>query len=354
MRKSVLTLVLALTLVSLVMFAGAEAKEYNWKMISGETEGMAATIFCEEYAKAVETMSEGRIKIEVFPYGAFGGTRDILELIQMGQVELCAIDSSWLASFVPQMSVFNLQYLWPKHDDIDQIVHYVMKNGESVDLLKEACRARNFELLGIYASGWMYMSSNVPIRSPEDVKNLKHRVWGNPILVQAYNGLGFNAQSLNWTEVYGALQTGVLDSQYQAMPGHWGYALYEVQKYLTNMWNELFIMSPTMNYAAFNGLPQDLQKVLIDAFLETIEPGSSFMNWLANDIRGAEENIKEKKPTITVYEFNNEEVMPFKRLAEQDVNTYNVYLKTSGKGAEQIYDALKSDMEEAFSVFSQQ
>lgn len=345
-----LTLTIVLIVVILISNLFIVEANYNWKILSGETEGMAATIFCEEFAKAVEKKSEGKIKMEVLPYGTFGGTRDILELVQMGQAEFCAIDSSWLAAFVPQMSVFNLQYLWPRTDNIEQIVLNIMKHGKSVDLLAETCKGKNFKLLGIYAAGWMYMSSNKPIRTPADVKGLKHRVWGNPILVQAYNGLGFNSQSLTWTEVYGALQTGVIDSQYQALPGHWGYALYEVQDYLTNMWNEVFIMSPTMNYEVFNRLPQDLQRVIEEAFLETIDPSSSFIRWLAQDIKEAEDNIKINKPTINIYEFSDEEVMPFKELASQDINTYNVYLKTSGKGAEEIYDTFLSDINEALKL----
>ena len=111
------------------------------------------------------------------------------------------------------------------------------------------------------------------------------------------------------------------------------------------MWNEVFPMSPTVNLKAFDSLPEDLQKVIIDSFIEVTQPGSDFMKWMKKTDEEAIKKIKENKPTMTFYELTDEEVVPFKELARQDEATLNQYFKLGGDGSELLYNTLLADIE---------
>ena len=344
MRNIRVTLILGLIILLLVFGLSVQAQtEYNWKMISEEVEGDPMTEFAHRFSELVEKKSEGRIKIEVYPYGTLGAERDIVELVQMGQIELGSVDYGWVGGFVPQAQVFALQYLWPK-EKTAEVIHDVCQNGQAVQLLKEGFRKKNFELLGAWASGWQRVTSNVSIHSPEDVKGLKHRVMANPILVASYNAYGFNTQSLDYGEIYGALQTKLLDSQVQPMYAHWSMGFYEVQDYITNLWNEIFMVTPVINLDLYNKLPADLQQILHEACEELIVP---MTNWSFENNKEIGEKIKEAKPSITLYELTDEEIIPFKELAWQESGPVEAYLKIGGEGAQEILDALLADIEAA-------
>ncbi|KQC03102.1 MAG: hypothetical protein APR54_09695 [Candidatus Cloacimonas sp. SDB] len=344
MKNVRLSLILGLIVGLLLLVLPVQAQvEYNWKMISAEVEGDPMTVFAHRFAEMVEERSEGRIKIEVYPYGTLGGERDIVELVQMGEIEVGSVDYGWVGGFVPQAQVLALQYLWPT-ENTAAVVHEVCANGEAVKMMEEGFRQRGFQLLGAWSSGWMRVTSSVPIHTPEDVAGLKHRVMANPILVASYNGYGFNAQSLDYGEIYGALQTGLIDSQVQPMYAHLSMGFYEVQDYITNMWNELFMVVPVVSRDVFDSIPEDLQQILIDSCLDLIEP---MTEWSFQNNKKIGEQIKEAKPSITLYEMTEEEIIPFKEMAWQEDGPVQAYLKMAGDGAQELLDTLLADIEAA-------
>jgi len=154
MRNFRLILILGLLIVLMVFVLPAEAKTevYKWKMISEEVTGDPMTVFAEQFADLVEKKSNGRIEIEVFPYGTLGGERDIVELVQMGEIELGSVDYGWVGGFVPQAQVLALQYLWPK-DNTAKVMHDVCQNGRAIQLLEEGFRNKGFQLLGVWSQG---------------------------------------------------------------------------------------------------------------------------------------------------------------------------------------------------------
>lgn len=354
MKKAKLTiflLLLILTVVFVISSAQAQTKVYEWTLLSGDQEGQMATVFSEKYAKLVEEKSDGRIKIKVHPYGAFGSNINILELVQMGEVEFCSIDTSWVANLVPEISVFNLQYIWPKNK-LEEVSNYVTKSGKSIELLGEAFRNQNFQLLGVFPLSWFYISSKKPIHSPADCKGLKHRVWGNPILISAYNVFGFNSQSMPWTEIYGGLQLGTLDSQYQTLTSNYNRSYHEVTDYMTCIFNEIPVMCPLMNKIAFDNLPNDLKQVVIDSCLEVTKSESTYIKWLIEMEEAAKEKMLKEKPSITIYELTDEEILPFKEIAKNDVTTLEYYYDIAGELGKKIYSQLLEDIDNAIKIFT--
>jgi len=346
----IVVLIIVLTTLVSTAFADENTKVYDLKMISEEVAGDPMTIYGEQVAKLVEERSNGRMKITVFPYGTLGGERDIVELVQMGEIELGSVDAGWLGGFVPEAQVVSLQYIWPR-DNVDDVINYVSNNGKVIGLLDEAFRRKGFKMLGgIWHGGWQRITSNIPIHSPEDIQGLKHRVMASPLLIDAYNNYGFNTISLDFGEIYGALQTGMIDSQQQSMYGIASMGFYEPTKYITCLFNEVFLDIPVANLEFFESLPEDLQKILVDASGETMEVMSS---WILEYNQEKKREILEKKPSMIFYELTKEEIVPFENLAWQEGGPLDTFLKIGGKDAKAIFEALKFDVEAAEKALSE-
>jgi len=340
--KSIKVFLALLLMVIMVFVSFSEAEEaktevYNWKMISSEPQGMPQCNFAEIFAKLLEEKSDGRIKTVILPYGTIGGMRDQIELVQMGEVEFGVFDYGWMGGFVPQVQVFALNYIWPTKNVKDAVINFYKQGGKGIQLLQEKFNNKGFQLLGLWSEAEMILSSNVPIRSPEDCKGIKMRVMGSPILIADYNNYGFNAISLDYGDVYGALQTHLIDAQVNGINSLLNMGFYEQQKYGAYMKNEYFIVLPVASYNFFNSLSEDLQQIINDA----IEEATRQTMVIAEESDKAKKNkIKELKPEFTFYELTDEEILPFKELAWREGGPTDLYSETGGEGAKEILDSL--------------
>ena len=350
--KSALIICIVVTLMNFVLFANAEVQTpiYEWKFVSADVAGGFATVFGERFANLVEERSEGRIKIDVYPFGVLGAERDLVELVQLGEIELGGVSYGWLGGFVPQVNVFALQYIWPK-DNSAEVLREVFKNGKAVQLLDEKFRAKGMHLLAALGNGWQYITSNMPIHSPEDVKGLKHRVMATPILISSYNAYGFNSQSLDYSEIYVALQNKLIDTQVNPITGIYDMRFYEVQDYATCIWNEMFIKLPVINRDVYDSLPKDLQQIVIESALDLVGPMDE---WDTQQKAASRDKIMKEKPTFTFYELTDEEMVPFRDMAWGKDGPLDAYLKVSGEGGKEILDALLADVEAAVKTVQNQ
>jgi TRAP-type C4-dicarboxylate transport system substrate-binding protein len=160
-------------------------------------------------------------------------------------------------------------------------------------------------------------------------------------LISSYAALGFDAMSLPFGELYGALQTGLVDGQTQPMSTNYFMSFYEQQDYITNLGCEVFIAIVLVNRGFYDSLPEDIQNKLHevwDDFLlpsgyDSIEREQKYMNLM-----------KEEKPELTFYELTDEEMEPFR---ERAMPLRDVYLEIGGEGAQEILDTLLADIEAA-------
>lgn len=350
MRSFKMTLILGVLIVLMVFVLSFEtiaAEVYNWKMATAEVVGMPMTIFAERYAKLVEEKSDGRIKIEIFPFGTLGENRDVVELVQMGQIELGSIDVGWAGGFVPQVQLFSLNYLFPK-ENLPEVLTEICKNGQSVRLLGEKFREKGFQLLNVWGHGYLYFISNHEMLSLKDFQGKKHRVMGSPIMLDTYNNYGFSALTLGYGELYQALQSNMIDSFHNSIPSIYHMAFFEVGDYIFNAFNEPFLCVPVINRDLYDSLPQDLQKIIIDSAVELIEPMTSYCFDIEDEMKA---QIKKEKPSITIYDLGVEEIEELRERAWQESGAANTYLEIGGEGAKEILDALIDDIKNAENKF---
>lgn len=344
-RKIMATVCFVLAVMMLFGLSAGQAQaavtqEYNWKLVSEEVDGDFMTDWAHEFAKQMKEWSDGKINIEVYPYGTLGGERDINELAQLGEVEFVMSDCGWISAFVPQAQVLALHYILPREKSVE-VFNEVFNNGKVRGLLEKSFQAKNFQPLGYLHEGWQWVTSNKKIRTPEDCKGVKIRVMGSPMLQKGYSAFGFNAITLDYGEIYSALQMNLIDAQVQPMFANYSMGFYEQAKFITNMEAELFVAIPLANREFMESLPKDIRDKILEVWAGITQPAGE------DSLKREEEFIKlvkEKRPEIEFYKFTDEDIKPFHELA---IPVREEYLKSGGEGAKEILDALLADIEAA-------
>jgi tripartite ATP-independent transporter DctP family solute receptor len=179
-------------------------------------------------AEKVAEKSEGRMRVDIYPSGQLGGAeRDLIELLQIGSLAMTKVSTAPLESFVPEMKVFGIPYVF--RDDIHR---WKVFNG---DIGKELLLAgEKYFLRGLCyydAGSRSFYTKEVAVQKPEDLKGQKIRVMKSITAVEMVRALGGSATPIPWGELYTALQQGVVDGAENNPPSFHLSRHYEVCKY---------------------------------------------------------------------------------------------------------------------------
>jgi len=178
-------------------------------------------------AERLEFYSDGQMKMEIYPSGQLGSERELVELLQIGSLAMTKVSSSPLESFVPEMKVFSLPYVFRDQAHFRQVL--ASDIGKSLLLAPEKVRLRG---MGYYDAGSRsFYTTDKAIRSPADLKGLKIRVQKSETSVEMIAAMGGAATPISWGELYTALQQGVVDGAENNPPSLYLSRQYEVCKY---------------------------------------------------------------------------------------------------------------------------
>ena len=159
------------------------------------------------FDERLQELSSGTMRMEIYPSGQLGNERATIELLQLGTLDMSKVSSGVMENFVPEMGVFSLPYLFRDRDHLWQTL-----NGPVGESILES--AEPYRMLGVayYDAGFRsFYVNGTDVRSPEDLNGLKIRVIQSPLFIRTINLLGGNATPLAFSEVYGALQQGIVD-----------------------------------------------------------------------------------------------------------------------------------------------
>ncbi|MEM6326995.1 MAG: TRAP transporter substrate-binding protein [Bacteroidota bacterium] len=159
------------------------------------------------FDERLQDLSGGTMRMDIYPSGQLGNERATIELLQLGTLDMSKVSSGVMESFVPEMGVFSLPYLFRDRDHLWQTL-----GGEVGQEILES--AEPYRMLGVayYDAGFRsFYVNGRDVRTPEDLDGLKIRVIQSPLFIQTINLLGGNATPLAFSEVYGALQQGIVD-----------------------------------------------------------------------------------------------------------------------------------------------
>jgi len=211
----------------------------------------------EQFSRLVAERTSNRIRVQLFPAGALGNERDMIEGAQLGTIDMVVTSSAAAGPFVPALRILDVPFLFrdPSH------ARTVLDGPIGQELLA-AMPARNLVGLAWGDIGFRHMTANKPLRTIEDMRGLKLRSQNNPIHLAAYRALGAQPTVVGFNELYAALQTGVVDANEQPVSIHVASRFFEVQKHLTMtghlVASALFVISPSV----FNRIAPADQEIL--------------------------------------------------------------------------------------------
>ncbi|NDP42784.1 MAG: TRAP transporter substrate-binding protein [Aromatoleum sp.] len=224
------------------------------------------------FKKLAEERSKGRVKVEVYPNSQLFKDGEEMEAVQLGSVQMLAPS---LAKFGPlgvrEFEVFDLPYMF---DDYAEL-HKVTAGPVGAGLFKKL-ESKGIVGLAYWDNGFKVMSANKPIRMPADYKGLKMRIQSSKVLGDEMKALGSIPQVMAFSEVYQALQTGVVDGTENPPSNFYTQKMQEVQKYLALTNHGYLGYAVIVNKKFWDGLPADIRTTLEGAMKDATK--------FANDI----------------------------------------------------------------------
>ncbi|MEZ9864985.1 TRAP transporter substrate-binding protein [Vibrio breoganii] len=215
----------------------------------------------QKFADNVETKSNGKFDVQIFPSSQMGPDREMIESVQSGMLQMAVSPSSFYSAWDKSFDVVELPFIYPSKEVALRTVH----SDAGDDMLK---RLNNINLVGL---GWLengvrHVSNNSrPIKTPEDLKGLKIRTMKVPAHVKTFNSLNASATPMNFGEVYSALQQGVVDGQENPVAHIYSQRFYEVQDYVSLTSHVITFYIPTMNMEFWYSLSAEDQQLLLDS-----------------------------------------------------------------------------------------
>lgn len=260
----------------------------------------------EEFKDVVEEKSEGRIKVEIYPAEQIGPGREALEALQLGSVEMINMPVAFFAGFDIRYSLVDMPFLFPNED-----VLWKTLEGDIGRELLDLSLDDDMKGIAFYAEGWRQMTNNKEIRKPEDFKGQKIRSMNAPIILSQYKAWGANPVTLDYSEIYNALQQGVVQGQENPLLSINDKKFYEVQDYLILSEHNYLSYVLYANNTWFESLPEDLQEIVFDAGVDVAKTHRVRMDE-ANE--GYFNTIKDSG--IEIIELTDEEKQNFRNASE--------------------------------------
>jgi C4-dicarboxylate-binding protein DctP len=186
--------------------------------------GIAATLL----AGRVNDEMNGTMCMEVFPNSTLYNDDKVLEALLQGDVQLAAPSLSKFENFTRQFRLFDLPFMFKNVEAVD-----AFQASATGQAMKDSMQRRGLQGLEFWHNGMKQMSANVPLLSPSDAQGLKFRIQASDVLQAQFEAIGANPQKMAFSEVYGALQQGVVDGQENTWSNIYGRKFFEVQDGVT-------------------------------------------------------------------------------------------------------------------------
>ncbi len=263
--------------------------------------GLAANHF----AKRADELTKGKVKVEVYANSTLYKDKEEMEALQLGAVQMLAPS---LAKFGPlgvkEFEVFDLPYIF---DDYNEL-HKVTQGPVGQQLLAKL-EPKGIRGLSYWDNGFKSFSLNAPIKTPADLKGKKLRIQSSKVLEEEIRALGGLPQVMAFSEVYQALQTGVVDGTENPISNLYTQKMHEVQKHLTMTEHGYLGYAVIVNKKFWDGLPADIRGQLETAMKES----TVYANKIAKEQNDKDLDAVKKSGKTEVYVPTKEERLAFKK-----------------------------------------
>ena len=225
----------------------------------------------EYFKKLAEERTKGRVKVEVYPNSSLFKDGEEMEALQLGSVQMLAPS---VAKFGPlgvrEFEVFDLPYVFDNFEELHKVT-----DGPVGKRLFQKLESKGITGLAFWDNGFKVFSANKPIRMPADYKGLKMRIQSSKVLGDQIKALGAIPQVMAFSEVYQALQTGVVDGTENPPSNFYTQKMHEVQKYLAMTDHGVIEYAVIVNKKFWDALPADIRTTLQGAMADATKYANS-------------------------------------------------------------------------------
>ena len=226
--------------------------------------GSLFQISADEFARRANARLAGKAKVVVYGSSQLGGDKEMMQKLKFGTIDM-ALPSTVMSSEVDLAGIFEMPYIVKDRAHMARIEQAVFWPA-----IEPAIEKKGLKVLAVWENGVRHITNNKhPIRTPEDLKGIKLRVPGGKWRVKMFQGYGANPSPMKFSELFTALQTGVMDGQENPFTQIYSAKLHEVQKYLSLSGHVYTPAYLTVGSKRFDSLPADVRKVLQDTARET-------------------------------------------------------------------------------------
>ena len=321
-----------------------EPPEYpvTWRFALEEIEGSVQHAYAEALKERIEERSDGRILIDIFPYGSLGTSTQLTELVRNGSVNLAFASPGHLADKVPEAGIFTLHFILPEDS---QITRQLLASPELTGLFEQPYARQNMKLLGFVPEGWMAWTADKALRTPEDFQGLRIRTMTSNMAEEAYRAYGAEPSQIPYSQVYSDLQLRKIDGQSNPVFAIEEMDFHEVQSTLTLARPAQFVSSVISNLEWYDSLPENQKQWLDNALKDVAEIAWKTQEEL-NQTR-LEKMLEEGQ--LSVARLTDAERKAF-REASRPVR--DIYLERTGESGQKILEKLLQLIEEFEAVNS--
>jgi tripartite ATP-independent transporter DctP family solute receptor len=234
----------AVLVLAMLAPAGAAAAALNLRASDVHPAGFPTVVAIENMGKKLQAATGGRIKLQMFPGGVLGSDKSVVEQVRVGAVQIARVSLGEIGPIVPDVNVFNLPFVFRDEAHMRKVI-----DGPIGDQMLDKISDSPAKLVAL---GWMDGGSRSvyakkAIIIPADLQGIKIRSIGNSVFVDTMKAMGGNGVSMSFGDVYGALQTGVIDAAENNSPSLYTSNHYSITKFYSQTRHliipEIFVMS---------------------------------------------------------------------------------------------------------------
>jgi TRAP-type transport system periplasmic protein len=321
---SALTLSLALAAATPT---GAQTRELVMGNVNPPKHGTA--LAAQQFVDKVAELTDGKVKIVHHHSGTLGGEREVAQQIQLGTVDFGPITTAPLSTLVPEMSVFQLPYIFRDYAHV-----YAALDGSDVirKYYEPVLDAKGIKLVAFIAAGYRGIYGHYPITSIADVKGRKIRVQEDKILVATFKALGMISTPIAFPEVATSLQTKVIDFAEGGINTFYHNKFYDIVKHVADVRHTHQAVALIMSKASWGKQDAATQKAIMEAARHAEQWNRKF---ILDEDKGIQEQVRAKGVSIT-----KPDATPFREATRSVYEDF--YATPAGKDARKIVDHILS------------
>lgn len=256
--------ILAALAVGLSLTTSALAAEFNLKASHSAAPSEPYQIGLQTFADRVKELTNGRAEVTIYPSNQLGNESEALEGLLLGTIDFAVTANGVVGNMVPDLGIFDLPFLFRDREHL-----YKVMDGPVGEKLKGAASARGIKIIAFYEAGIRNILTKKPVNEMSDLKNMKIRTMQVPAHLSAFRAFGANPTPMAYGELYGAIQSGVVDGAEAANSNYYAQKFYEIApNYAQVAWTAL-VAELMVSEQKLKSLPEDIQAAILQAAAES-------------------------------------------------------------------------------------